>query len=44
VNFRTLGINVNGIINAASARPYNITTGFDENGDTVTNDGRGCEA
>ena len=39
VNFRTLwGINVNGIINAASARPYNITTGFDENGDTVTND------
>jgi hypothetical protein len=39
VNFRTLwGINVNGIINASSARPYNITTGFDENGDTATND------
>ena len=29
---------MNGIVNASSARPYNITTGFDENGDTVTND------
>jgi carboxypeptidase family protein len=39
INFRTLwGINVNGVVNASSSRPYNITTGFDENGDTVTND------
>jgi hypothetical protein len=39
INFRTFwGVNVNGIVNASSSRPYNITTGFDENGDTVTND------
>jgi len=39
VNFRTFwGVNVNTIVNASSSRPYNITTGFDDNGDTVTND------
>jgi hypothetical protein len=39
MNFRAFwGITVNTVLNAASSRPYNITTGFDENGDTVTND------
>jgi hypothetical protein len=39
MNFRTLwniGINTN--IQANSNRPYNITTGLDENGDTNTNE------
>jgi hypothetical protein len=41
LNFRLpWAINVNAIVNATSSRPYNITTGFDENGDTVTNDRR----
>src|SRR6476646_9283982 len=26
------------MVRANSGRPYNITTGFDENGDTITND------
>ena len=39
VNFRMpWTINVNAVVNATSSRPYNITTGFDANGDTVTND------
>jgi hypothetical protein len=39
VNFRMpWAINVNAIVNIASSRPYNITTGLDDNGDTVTND------
>lgn len=32
------GFAVSAIINATSALPYNITTGFDNNGDTVIND------
>jgi Carboxypeptidase regulatory-like domain len=32
------GIGVSAIIQATSALPYNITTGFDNNGDTVIND------
>jgi hypothetical protein len=39
LNFRTfwnVGVNTN--IQANSNRPYNITTGFDDNGDTNTND------
>jgi Carboxypeptidase regulatory-like domain len=32
------GFGVSAIINATSALPYNITTGFDNNGDTVIND------
>jgi len=31
-------IAVNTMVRANSGRPYNITTGFDENGDTITND------
>jgi hypothetical protein len=39
VNFRMpWGVNVNTIVNGSSSRPFNITTGFDDNGDTVTND------
>ena len=33
-----LGFNASAIFQATSARPYNITTGFDNNGDTVIND------
>jgi hypothetical protein len=32
------GFAVSAIVNATSALPYNITTGFDDNGDTVIND------
>jgi hypothetical protein len=32
------GIDGNTRIRATSSRPYNITTGFDNNGDTITND------
>jgi hypothetical protein len=32
------GFGISGIINASSAQPYNITTGFDNNLDTVIND------
>ncbi|MCU1266621.1 MAG: Outer rane receptor for ferrienterochelin and colicin [Acidobacteria bacterium] len=32
------GFAVSAIVNATSALPYNITTGFDNNGDTVIND------
>lgn len=32
------GFGLSAIINATSALPYNITTGFDNNGDTVIND------
>ena len=39
VNFRVpWGVTVNSIVQASSGRPYTITTGFDDNGDTVTND------
>ncbi len=39
MNFRLpWGVAVNTMVHATSSRPYNITTGFDENGDTVTND------
>jgi len=39
VNFRLpWGVNVNTIVNATSNRAYNITTGYDDNGDTVLND------
>ena len=31
-------ISVNTMVRANSGRPYNITTGFDDNGDTTTND------
>ena len=31
-------ISVNTMVRANSGRPYNITTGFDDNGDTITND------
>jgi hypothetical protein len=34
----THGFSVSAIINGTSALPYNITTGFDNNGDTVIND------
>jgi hypothetical protein len=38
-NFRMpWGVNVNTNLNWNSSRPYNITTGLDDNGDTVTND------
>ncbi|PYS44792.1 MAG: hypothetical protein DMG13_33305 [Acidobacteria bacterium] len=33
-----LGISVNAFMRLNSGRPYNITTGLDDNGDTVTND------
>jgi hypothetical protein len=32
------GFSISAIVNATSALPYNITTGFDNNGDTVIND------
>jgi hypothetical protein len=32
------GFSVGATFNASSALPYNITTGFDDNGDTVSND------
>lgn len=32
------GFGISAIVNATSALPYNITTGFDNNGDTVFND------
>ncbi len=32
------GFSMSAIVNATSALPYNITTGFDSNGDTVIND------
>jgi hypothetical protein len=39
LNFRTFwNIGVNTSVQANSNRPYNITTGFDDNGDTNTND------
>jgi Carboxypeptidase regulatory-like domain/TonB dependent receptor len=39
LNFRTFwNIGVNANVQANSNRPYNITTGFDDNGDTNTND------
>ena len=31
-------ISVNTMVRSNSGRPYNITTGFDDNGDTITND------
>ena len=38
-NFRLpWGVNVNTNVNWSSSRPYNITTGLDNNGDTVLND------
>ncbi|HEX5876396.1 MAG TPA: TonB-dependent receptor [Pyrinomonadaceae bacterium] len=33
-----MGFNISTIFQATSALPYNITTGFDDNGDTVIND------
>ena len=33
-----LGLGISAIFQATSALPYNITTGFDDNGDTVIND------
>ncbi|HEX8148924.1 MAG TPA: carboxypeptidase regulatory-like domain-containing protein [Pyrinomonadaceae bacterium] len=40
VNRRVLfkGLSVGMTFNASSATPYNVTTGFDDNGDTVSND------
>jgi hypothetical protein len=40
VNRRVLfkGLSVGVTFNASSATPYNVTTGFDDNGDTVSND------
>jgi hypothetical protein len=32
------GLSASAIVNATSAQPYNITTGFDNNGDSVIND------
>jgi hypothetical protein len=32
------GFSISAIVNATSALPYNITTGFDNNGDTIIND------
>src|SRR5215813_2833471 len=38
-NFKlTKSLSFSSIFNASSARPYNITTGFDDNHDTVSND------
>lgn len=34
----TKSLSLSAIFNASSARPYNITTGFDDNGDTIIND------
>ncbi len=33
-----MGFNISTVFQATSALPYNITTGFDDNGDTVIND------
>ena len=33
-----IGLGLSAIIQASSALPYNITTGFDDNGDTIIND------
>ncbi len=33
-----MGFNISSVFQATSALPYNITTGFDNNGDTVIND------
>src|ERR671919_1214231 len=33
-----MGFNISSVFQATSALPYNITTGFDDNGDTVIND------
>ncbi|HEX8354232.1 MAG TPA: carboxypeptidase regulatory-like domain-containing protein [Pyrinomonadaceae bacterium] len=40
VNRRVLfkGLSVGATFSASSATPYNVTTGFDDNGDTVSND------
>lgn len=40
INRRVLfkGLSVGMTFNASSATPYNVTTGFDDNGDTVSND------
>jgi hypothetical protein len=32
------GFKISTVLNASSGQPYNITTGFDDNGDTVSND------
>src|SRR5262249_3009975 len=38
-NFKlTKSLSFSSIFNASSAKPYNITTGFDDNHDTVSND------
>lgn len=39
INFDVFrGLRVGTVFNASSATPYNITTGFDDNGDSVSND------
>jgi hypothetical protein len=39
VNFDVFnGLRIGTVFNASSAMPYNITTGFDDNGDSVSND------
>ena len=39
VNFQLpMNVRVGSVMQASSATPYNITTGFDDNGDTVSND------
>lgn len=32
------GLKLSTVVNASSGSPYNVTTGFDDNGDTVSND------
>ena len=32
------GLKISTLVNASSGLPYNVTTGFDDNGDTVSND------
>jgi hypothetical protein len=32
------GLKLSGMVNGSSGLPYNVTTGFDDNGDTVSND------
>ncbi len=32
------GLKLSAMVNASSGSPYNVTTGFDDNGDTVSND------
>lgn len=32
------GFRISTMVNASSGQPYNITTGFDDNGDTISND------